>query len=587
MRQLTEQEVAALEAQGCESDDWTRVEVENDFSPGPVRRVRFLGSVRLGRLQGWVSVEDGLRRKSALRDCTLHDVVLGDGCLVENVGGYISNYVIAAGAYISNVGVVSAQEGTTFGQGTEIAVLNEAGGANVVLCEGLTATTAALMLRSEEARKLARLHAQEKTSNCVQGYIGTDARVVGVREMTNVWVEDSCELMGCSRLTECTILGSDEAPTLIGPDVIMENTVVSPGATVSDGAKVYNSFVGESAYLGRGFTAESSLFFANCHMENGEACAAFCGPFSASHHKSSLLIGGQYAFYNAGSGTNFSNHAYKMGAIHFGNLLRGSKTASGAHILWPATIGAFSMVMGKVETHPDLTHLPLSYVIGQQGQTWVVPGVNLRSVGTWRDTKKWKRRDRRPLAARTEPICFDFPDPALAQAAYDGMVFLRNLLATGDDEILECEGFQMKRTSAVRGIRFYQLLLQLFVSQNHDPNEAEGSSDEQWTYLADMPVLQSDLDRLMADLQDGQFDSLPQLQQVVADMGESLPAAARLFAAHLASAMQDNPLADSASDQADEAENIWLRMVRDDAEREFQLGDIDEDFLRQFLESVK
>ncbi|NAW49767.1 DUF4954 family protein, partial [Salmonella sp. gx-f5] len=81
----------------------------------------------------------------------------------------------------------------------------------------------------------------------------------------------------------------------------------------------------------------------NSYMSNGEACAAFCGPFTASHHKSSLLIGGMFSFYNAGSATNFSNHAYKMGPMHWGILERGSKTASGAYLLMPATLGTYSV----------------------------------------------------------------------------------------------------------------------------------------------------------------------------------------------------------------------------------------------------
>ena len=32
-------------------------------------------------------------------------------------------------------------------------------------------------------------------------------------------------------------------------------------------------------------------------VEAGMAIAAFCGPFTASHHKSSLLIGGQFSFH--------------------------------------------------------------------------------------------------------------------------------------------------------------------------------------------------------------------------------------------------------------------------------------------------
>lgn len=68
----------------------------------------------------------------------------------------------------------------------------------------------------------------------------------------------------------------------------------------------------------KGFTAHDSLVFSNCSLENGEACALFAGPYTVSMHKSSLLIGCQTSFMNAGSGTNQSNHMYKLGPVHWG-----------------------------------------------------------------------------------------------------------------------------------------------------------------------------------------------------------------------------------------------------------------------------
>ena len=38
--------------------------------------------------------------------------------------------------------------------------------------------------------------------------------------------------------------------------------------------------------------------------------------------------------------------------------------------------------------------------------------------------------------------------------------------------------------------------------------------------------------------------------------------------------------------RAEKAHKLWIRLVRDDAEKEFQLGDVDEGFLREFLEKV-
>ena len=52
-----------------------------------------------------------------------------------------------------------------------------------------------------------------------------------------------------------------------------------------------------------------------------------------THHKSTLLIAGLFSFMNAGSGSNQSNHMYKLGPIHQGILERGAKTSSDSYIL--------------------------------------------------------------------------------------------------------------------------------------------------------------------------------------------------------------------------------------------------------------
>ena len=118
-----------------------------------------------------------------------------------------------------------------------------------------------------------------------------------------------------------------------------------------------------------------SLFFSNCQGENGEACAIFAGPFTVTHHKSTLLIAGMFSFMNAGSGSNQSNHMYKLGPIHQGTMERGAKTTSDSYILWPARVGAFSLVMGRHVNHADTSNLPFSYLIEQRNTTYLVPGV--------------------------------------------------------------------------------------------------------------------------------------------------------------------------------------------------------------------
>ena len=73
---------------------------------------------------------------------------------------------------------------------------------------------------------------------------------------------------------------------------LAEDFILSSGAQVADAAKLIRCFVGQACHLGHNYSASDSLFFSNCQGENGEACAIFAGPFTVTHHKSTLLIAG-------------------------------------------------------------------------------------------------------------------------------------------------------------------------------------------------------------------------------------------------------------------------------------------------------
>ena len=118
---------------------------------------------------------------------------------------------------------------------------------------------------------------------------------------------------------------------------------------------------------------------------------------------------------------------YKLGPIHQGILERGAKTTSDSYILWPAKIGAFSLVMGRHVNNLDTTDLPFSYLIEQQGSTYIVPGVNLKSVGTIRDVKKWPERDKRKDPHRLDYINFNHLSPYTVQKMFAGIEILERL----------------------------------------------------------------------------------------------------------------------------------------------------------------
>ena len=134
-----------------------------------------------------------------------------------------------------------------------------------------------------------------------------------------------------------------------------------------------------------------------------------------------------FSFFNAGSGSNQSNHLFKSGAVHQAVHLRGCKFASGAYIMSPAIEGAFTMVKGNHADHHDTAIFPYSYLMEKEGRSHLLPGANLTSYGTVRDLEKWPARDRRTVGR--DVINFEEHNPCVTGAmlrAVDTLHMLRD-----------------------------------------------------------------------------------------------------------------------------------------------------------------
>jgi len=434
-RILTQEEITVLESRGCRCDDWSNVQVAEGFDPARVTNVEFSGDIRIGSLAGRFVRPGGLVRRSEITNATLHNVAVGNDVYIRNIADYIANYDIADGAYIENVDSIVGTLDSTFGIGTEVSVLNETGGREAPVYERLSAQTAYLIAMYRNRREmverlvtLIKVHAASLYGK--RGQIGRNTLVINAGTITNVNVGDFALIKGATRLADGTISASESDPVVVGRDVIAEGFVFASGSCVDDGAVIHHCFIGQATKLTHLFSAHDSLFFANCACENGEAAAIFGGPYTVTMHKSSLLIAGMFSFLNAGSGSNQSNHMYKLGPIHQGVVERGSKTTSDSYILWPAKIGAFSLVMGRHVNHPDTSRLPFSYLIENRNESFLVPGINLRSVGTIRDAQKWPKRDKRRDPDRLDCINFNLLSPYTAGKMFAGIKLLDELERT-------------------------------------------------------------------------------------------------------------------------------------------------------------
>lgn len=399
-RKLFTHEIAQLESQGCSCKNWENVEVVKNFLPDRVRESSFSGSIKLGCFERIFELPGGICKKSGIRNVAFHNVEVGDNCYIENVHNYIANYTIGDDCFIENVDVIFVDGFSTFGNGVEANVLNETGGREVIISDKLSAQVAyfSALYRHrpqliEKLHSLARFYAQKHGGST--GFIGEHCWIVNTGKIEGVKVGAYSRIEGAALLVNGSVNSVKNYPVTVGVRVRARDFILSSGARLDTGCSIERCFVGQSTILANGYMATDSVFFANCHGENGEACSVFAGPFTVSHHKSSLLIAGLFSFMNTGSGSNQSNHMYKLGPIHQGIMERGAKTTSDSYILWPAHIGAFSLVMGRHVFHTDTSNLPFSYLIEKKNTTFLSPGVNLRSVGTIRDAQKWPKRDKR------------------------------------------------------------------------------------------------------------------------------------------------------------------------------------------------
>ena len=503
-RNLTANEVTELELQGCTAIDWNRVWVAPDFETQYVVSAHFSGDIRIGSLKGEFTLKGGISKHAGLRHVTMHNVTIGNGCYIKDVHNYIANYTIGDDTYIENVDSIVVDGKNRFGNGVEVSVLNETGGREVAISDKLSAQLAYIMAmyrhRPELAvrlREIADYYSNKHASEI--GEIADHVTIMNVGSIMNVRIGSYASVIGANRLNNGSINSNKEAPVYVGHSVICDDFIISSGSTLDDGAMLTRCFVGQACTMGHGYSASDSLFFSNCQEENGEACAIFAGPFTVTHHKSTLLIAGMFSFMNAGSGSNQSNHMYKLGPIHQGILERGAK-------------------------------LPFSYLIEKKDTTYLVPGVNLRSVGTIRDAQKWPRRDKRSDPNKLDCINYNLLSPYTIQKMFKGCEILNDLRhASGElSDEYSFHSAKIRNSSLVNGIKFYEIGICKFLG-NSVIKRLEGiefKSDSEirerlkpdteigkgeWVDISGLIAPKSEVDQLLDNIEKGIVNKLKEI----------------------------------------------------------------------------
>jgi carbonic anhydrase/acetyltransferase-like protein (isoleucine patch superfamily) len=498
-RDLYDEEVGQLIHQGCSSVDWTLVKVSADFMPDNIQNCKFSGRIRLSSFNGEVTLTGGINFRTGLYNAWLHNCEVERNALIYNVRSYIANYKIGKDVIIHNITTLAVDGESRFGNGVIVEAINEGGGRDIPIYDFLSAHVAYIMSLYRHRPDLVKLLKSMVLdyADCVKtsmGVVGDGAKILNCNTLLNVKIGPVTTIDGAKKLNNGSINSTYEAPVTIGEGVIMENFIVSSGSKIMDATLISNCFIGQGCILDKHYSAVNSLFFANCQGFHGEACSIFAGPYTVTHHKSTLLIAGMFSFLNAGSGSNQSNHMYKLGPIHQGIMERGGKTTSDSYLLWPSRIGAFSLVMGRHYKHCDTTDFPFSYLIESKDESILVPAINLKSIGTIRDTQKWPERDIRTDSNLLDFINFNLLSPYTVYRMMKGRQKLLTIRNSSDASSVGYSYDKMKIDSRAlhRGIDLYEMAIWKFLGNSLitrlQNRRLKSDSDLQQTLEPDTPV---------------------------------------------------------------------------------------------------
>ena len=472
-RSLYDEEIGQLVHQGCSSTDWNMVKVSNDFIPDNIENCKFTGHIRLNSFDQTVKLIGGITFKTGIYNAWLHNCEVGKNALIHNVRSYIANYIIGEGVIIHNVTTIAVDGETTFGNGIHVEAINEGGGREIPIYDHLSTHVAYIMALYRHRPKLvaALIKMVDEYTEYVKndiGIIGAHSKIINCNTILNVKMGPATIIDGGKKLKNGSINSNFEAPIVIGEGVIMEDFIICSGSRITDSTLISKCFIGQGCVLDKHYSAVNSLFFANCQGFHGEACSVFAGPYTVTHHKSTLLIAGMYSFLNAGSGSNQSNHLYKLGPIHQGIMERGAKTTSDSYVLWPSRIGAFSLIMGRHYKHSDTTDFPFSYIIESKDESILVPAINLQSIGTIRDTQKWPKRDTRKDSNLLDLINFNLLSPYTIQKMMNGHKKLKAIRKTSGEfaSVYSFEEMKIEKKALDRGIDLYEMAIWKFLGNS-------------------------------------------------------------------------------------------------------------------------
>jgi hypothetical protein len=287
--------------------------------------------------------------------------------------------------------------------------------------------------------------------------------------------------------------------------------------------------------------------------------------------------------------------------MHYGTLERGTKTASGSYVLMPATIGAFSVCFGKLMHHPDTRCLPFSYLIAYGETMYLVPGRNITTVGLYRDIKKWPKRDKRSKQSRKSIINFDWLSPFTVGEIMQGIDILKKLREASGDNVTtyNFHEYVINASSLKKGLKYYDIALRIYMGAVLKRAQKEGFfgmpksevGKGPWVDLSGLLSPESEEERLINDIKGGSIENIQQVLDRFAEINDNYSDYRWAWSYQLLLDYYHLDHLDEAAcarirEDYIRARRAWIAEIRKDAEKEFAMGDVEQEVYDDFLSKL-
>ena len=126
------------------------------------------------------------------------------------------------------------------------------------------------------------------------------------------------------------------------------------------------------------------------------------------------------------------------------------------------------------------------------------------------------------------------------------------------------------------------------MKRTYDESEGSETGTGEWMDLAGMVVPKKEIERLVEDIEKGSVSTTSELLLILSQINDDYLDNESAYARSIMQAEDNSMFVDTDKwlERAERARKLWMRLIKDDAEKEFQMGDVDEEFFREFIDKI-